>query len=261
MKIIDCACSIGLGVVNREIVNHENYPVIERVKQSEHAEDMLREMDYCGIDEAYVWHQAMYDTDPVYGNDLITVESSKATHRFHPVWSILPPITEPQFLPDLLLPSMHSHGVKALRAFPVKNRYFLNAVTMGDLLDVICEKRIPLYLSPQDNWEHIFSVLSEFPKLTVIVTNYGLWGSDRYLYPLIQSYSSVYIDTSDYQMMNGYCRFVHQFGSERLLFGSNYPMDNIGGPLATLLGSGISKEDIENILHRNVEHVMGEVRP
>jgi uncharacterized protein len=45
-----------------------------------------------------------------------------------------------------------------------------------------------------------------------------------------------------------------------LLFGSNYPMDNIGGPLVTLLGSGIAQRDIEKILHENIENLMGRVK-
>ena len=61
MKLIDCSASIGLSAVNRLIVNHENYPVIEKVKQPKNAAELLEEMDFCGVDEAVVYHQAMID--------------------------------------------------------------------------------------------------------------------------------------------------------------------------------------------------------
>ncbi len=259
MKIIDCNASIGLDTVNRMIVNHEDYPVYERVRQARVAEDLLRDMDYCGIDECFAYHQSMFDTDPVYGNQRILEEVAKAPERLHSTWTILPPITEGCFAPETLLPEMKRLNVRALRAYPHRNRYLLNRITMGDLLDALCERHIPLFLSPYEEWKYIFAVLNEFPKLTVIIANYGLWGSDRYFYPLVAGYENVYIDTSDYQVLGGFQAFVDKFGADRLLFGSNYPMDNIGGPLVTLLGSGISQDDIEKIAHSNIESLMGRV--
>ena len=58
MKFIDCSACIGLDTVNRLIINHEDYPVIEKVKQAEFAKDLLEEMDFAGIDEAYVYPEA-----------------------------------------------------------------------------------------------------------------------------------------------------------------------------------------------------------
>ena len=136
----------------------------------------------------------------------------------------------------------------------------LDRISMGEILDVMVEKNIPLYLSPQDNWEHIFAVMKEFPKLTVIITNYGLWGSDRYFYPLIRAYKNVYIDTSDYQVINGFRAFYDKFGDDRLLFGSNFPMDGMGGPIGALIGSTLPRESIEKIASGNITCLMSEVK-
>lgn len=260
MKWIDCSASIGLDSINRVIVNHENYYVHEKVRQAAHGEDLLEEMDFCGIDEAFVYHQGMIETDPAYGNRLILEETAKNPERLHATWTILPPITENQYHPENLIPEMKKHNIKALRAYPEKNRFFLDRVTMGELLDVLEEKRIPLYLSPQDGWKSIFDVLKEFPKLTVILTNYGLWGSDRYFFPLIRAYENVYIDTSDYQVINGINEFYRRFGEERLLFGSNFPMDYYGGPITALMGSDLPEKALENIASGNILRIMSEVK-
>ena len=259
MKFIDCNASIGLGTVNREIVNHEGLMVREKVKQAKDSAELLAEMDRCGVDEAFVYHQAMFDTDPVYGNALILKETA-GSERLHATFTILPSVTEEVFEPETLMKSMKAYNIRALRVFPHRNRFFLNKVTMGELLSVICEKRIPLFLTPYEEWKFIYEVLAEYPELTVIITNYGLWGSDRFVFPLVREYKNVYLDTSDYQMMNGYLRFVGKFGSDKLLFGTNYPMDNMGGPIATLVGSGLSASDIENIAHKNIERLISEVR-
>ena len=260
MKWIDCSASIGLGGINREIINHENYYVYEKVRQAEHAEDLLEEMDFCGVDEALVYHHAMVENDPGYGNRLILEEAAKCPQRLHATWAILPPVTEEEYAPENLIPAMKRHNVKALRTYPVKNRYFLDRITMGELLDALVERKIPLFLSPQDGWQYIFDVLKEFPELTVVLTNYGLWGSDRFFFPLIRAYKNVYIDTSDYQVINGIDKFCGKFGDERLLFGSNFPMDYFGGPITALMSSGLSQESLERIASGNLERILSEVR-
>lgn len=258
MKFIDCSAGVGLGVVNSEIINHENYPVFEKVRQAEYAEDLLKEMDFCGVEEAFIYHRGMYGCSVQFGNRMTIKEAAKSD-RLHPTWAILPSITEGEFAPEILFPKMKENGVKALRAFPCKNRFFLDRVTMGDVFDAMIEKKIPLFLSPQDGWEIIFNTLKEFPELTVIITNYGLWGSDRYIYPLIKAYKNVYVDTSDYQVMSGFADFCNKFGDERLVFGSNFPMDGYGGPIATLVGSGIPAQSMEKIASGNITRIMSEV--
>lgn len=258
MKFIDCSAGVGLGVVNSEIINHEDYYVYEKCRQAEFAEELLSEMDFCGVDEAFIYHRSMYGSCVQFGNEMTIKEAAKSD-RLHPTWGILPPITETEFAPEVFIPKMKENGVKALRAFPLKNRFFLDRITMGDLLDAMCEKNIPLFLSPQDGWELIFNTLKEFPDLTVIITNYGLWGSDRFFYPLVNAYKNVYIDTSDYQVINGIVDFTSKFGDERLVFGSNFPMDNHGGPIATLYGSKLKPESLEKIASGNITRIMSEV--
>ena len=202
----------------------------------------------------------MYSHHPTLGNEKIIKEVEGNESRLHKTWTILTPLTEPEYTPEIFFPEMKKHNVKALRAFPQRNRYMLDRVSMGEILDVMCEKNIPLYLTPMDNWEHIFNVLKEFPKLTVILTNYGLWGSDRYFFPLIRAYKNVYIDTSDYQVVNGINAFYNKFGDERLVFGSNFPMDYFGGPITALLASDLSQESVEKIASGNITRIMSEVR-
>ena len=260
IKFIDCSAAIGLNSINCEIINHENYYVYEKVEQARHASDLIEKMDWCGVSEAFVYHQAMVETDPTYGNKLISEEVKSYPDRLHATWTILPPITDDPYAPEILLPEMKKHGVKALRAYPHKNRYFPDRITMGELFDAMIEHNIPLFLSPQDGWHYIFDALKEFPSLTVIITNYGLWGSDRFFFPLIKAYKNVYIDTSDYQVINGINKFYDKFGDERLMFGSNFPMDYYGGPITALMSSKLSMESVEKIAHGNIERLMSEVR-
>lgn len=259
MKFVDCSACIGYGGINRRIVNHENYIVTEKVREPKDAAELLAEMDFCGIDAAVVYHQSMLDVSPEFGNAALAAEAAKSD-RFYSTVTLLPPISDKGFyIPDLQKMFADKKNVAA-RAYPKLNRFMLDRITMGDVLDYLSAARAPLYLSPSDGWENIFNVLQDFPNLTVIISHYGLWGSDRYFYPLVRAYKNVYIDTSDFQEIRGIEAFVNKFGNERLLFGTNYPMDNMGGPIATLLGANISARDKEQIAHKNVERLISEVR-
>ena len=71
MKFIDCSACIGESAVNRLIVNHENYPVYEKVKQPKNAEELLAEIDYNGIDEAVVYNWSMIESVILHGNRFV----------------------------------------------------------------------------------------------------------------------------------------------------------------------------------------------
>lgn len=258
MKFIDCSASIGLASVNKYIVNHENYIICEKVDQAADAESLIKEMDRCGIDEACVYHQSVADIDPDFGNKILLSDERNYTGRLKGVLAMLPSITDEEYGVEKLLDKMQRYAIFGIRAFPKEDRYMLDRVTCGDTLDMLTEKHVPLYLSPSTGWEYIFAVLKEFPKLTVIITNYGLWGSDRYFYPLVKAYKNVYVDTSDFQEIRGIEAFVNKFGSEKMLFGTNFPSDNMGGPITTLTGAKIGFSDKENIAHFNAERLWKE---
>ena len=260
MKFIDCSAAIGYGGINRIIVNHENYFVKEKVKEAKNAEELLKEMSFCGIDRAVVYHSAMVDVSPSFGNAELLSETKKDPERLISTLAFRCPLADTAFSVEKLDEQIEKHKIFALRAFPTQHRFMLDRISCGEVLDDLIERNMPLYLSPAYGWERIFTVMKEFPNLTVILTDYGLWGSDGYVYPLINAYKNIYIDTSDFQEVRGIEAFVNRFGSERMLFGTNYPMDNMGGSLCTLLGASISQEEKENIAYKNIERLMSEVK-
>ena len=256
MKIIDCSACIGYASINRLIINHENYPVYEKVKQPKDASELLEEMDYNGIDEAVVCNTAMLESGVLHGNEELLSDKANYTGRLHGTIVIEPSFLHDSFLPENLFGTIRENDLFGVRANPKRNRYMFDRITMGDVADMLTEKQIPVYISPDDGWENVFALMKEFPRLTTIVTNYGLWGSDGYVYPLVKTYPNLYFDTSDFQEIVGIEAFVNRFGSERLLFGTNYPKDNMGGPLATIYGANVSANDKENIFHANIERLM-----
>ena len=120
---------------------------------------------------------------------------------------------------------MKIHRIKALRAFPEINRYLLNRITMKEQLDIITELKIPLYVEARDNYDAVYSLLEEFPKLTLILCNIGCWPSARYIYPLLKTYPNFYFETGDFGMVNGFEEICQYFGMN-VCFGTNFPTNN-----------------------------------
>lgn len=259
MRIIDANACIGGDFVKHPIVNHESFIVMDKVETADDPAALLSVMDRFEIEKAAVWHRAMYDYDPLKGNEILTEALADGSDRLLPVWTILPDIVDTDFAPAVFMDAMKRHGVKLLRAFPQQNRYILCDVTMGQQLGLIQELKIPLYLEPQPDFGYIYQVLQEFPQLTVILCNIGIWPSARLVYPLLRKYPNVYFETGDFGMTRGYEQVCEMFGSERLLYGSNFPSNSPGCSLHCLMTANISQEDRENIAHGNMERLLQEV--
>ena len=260
MKFFDANVRFGTETVNHEVVNHERFIVLEKVDTAPDAANLLDYMDHAGIEKALVWHTTMYEFDPTYGNQFLLDEIKGHEERLISSWTLLPCITDTQYRPEIFFTAMKKNGIKALRAFPDKARFFLNGVTMKEQLDLLCELKIPLFLEPQAGFEYVYATLAEFPYLTVILCNIGIWPSARYVYPLLKTYKNFYFETGDFGMLRGYEEICTSYGSERMLFGSNFPTNNMGCSMYHLMRADISDDAKENIAHRNLERLLNEVK-
>ena len=259
MVFFDANASFGVDMVNHECVNHERFIVLEHVDIASDAGELIGYMDRHGIIRANVWHRAMYEYDPFAGTDILIREIAPYRDRLFPSLALLPDITDVCCTPDALFEKMRKTGARTLHAFAAADRFFLDRVTMGDQLDAVCKAKIPLYLSPSTGFEYIYQVMREFPGLTVILYNIGWWPSARYVYPLLRAYPNVYFETGDFSMYGGYEQAVCKFGSERMLFGTNFPTNAMAGSIYCLESSPISDADKEKIAHLNFERLLSEV--
>lgn len=252
MEIFDCNACFGVFTVPPPAF-------------AETAEELLEEMAFCGIHRALVTIAAMREESPIVGNALV-VEALRDFDDLYPSWAILPPQTGEVGSPDALVARMKEQGVRVLWAFPSEHKYLLNGTTFGSLFEVMIERRIPLFLSLTENsgglggWALVDAVLRDFPRLRLVVTDHGCWGQDRYFRPLVERYDDVYIDTARFELDGGIADFCRAYGPDRLLFGTGYPRNNMGGALLTVAHADIREKEREAILGGNLERLLGEVR-
>lgn len=252
MQFFDCCASFGISMV-------------PSLKRADKITDLLAEMDRWGVSDALVFHAAMQDDSPIVGNELL-VRAIAEHPRLHGTWAILPPQTGELGTPEKFITQMKKYGIHALWTFPIKHRYLLTAATFGSLFELMIQKKIPLFLSADEdslkfsNWMLIEHVLHEFPKLILIITGHGNWGEDRYFRPLLEKYKHLYIDISRYELDGGIAALCRKYGHYRLLFGTLFPKYYMGGPVLTLLHADISEEEKVAIARDNLWRLLREVR-
>jgi uncharacterized protein len=199
-------------------------PIRATYKPAATAADLQRAMATTGIAKGLVWHVAQRDYAASDGNMLL---AKAITNRKNLVgcWTILPPQTGEVVTPDFFR-RMERHRIVALRAFPGQHNYLLNRVVFGKFLDEVTERRIPLLLSLEKGctWAGVYQLMAEFPNLICILCDLGIWNTDRYTWPLLETYPNVFLETNLLALEDaGIEATVARYGAGRLLFGSNFP--------------------------------------
>jgi len=251
MELFDCNAMYGIWSVPPH-------------RRADTVQDLCEEMAFCGVTRALVRQAAQVDESPEVGNRLLC-EQVSASDCLEPSWALLPFQTGE--LGDLsgFLADMRTHGVRSLWAYPSKHRYLLNATTFGDLFDEMVARRVPLFLPRAEQsgafagWALAEALLSEFPKLRLVVVGHGSWGEDRLFRPLMARYEHFYTDTSRYELDGGIAEVCRLHGPDRLLFGTAFPDTGMGGAVLTLLHCDMPDEHKAAVAAGNLQRLLSEV--
>jgi len=200
------------------------------------AAELLAAMDGYGIARALVWHVAQRDSSVPVGNRLLAEGLAGREARLTGCWSLLPASTGELPPPAEFFRTMAAANVRALRAFPEQGRFVLGRESCGALLGELVERRIPLILSQPSRaaWQETYGLLRDYPDLTCILADVGVWGADRYVRPLFDTYPHTYLEISQYFVDGGIEGMVGRHGADRLLFGTGFPVYHGGGGMLML---------------------------
>ena len=225
---------------------------------AETAVDLQRVMTETGIKKGLVWHVARREYAASEGNRILARAIAGRKNLFG-CWAILPPQTGEVIKPDFFR-RMKKHRIFALRAFPALHKFMLNRVVFGKFLDEVTERRIPLMLSVEKasgGWPAIYNLLAEFPGLTCIICDTGIWNTDRYTWPLLENYPNVFLETSLLSLEDaGIEKTAARYGAERLLFGSNFPERYPEGVMLAVQHADIPAAAKRKIASENLEGIL-----
>ncbi|HEO71414.1 MAG TPA: hypothetical protein ENN80_09130 [Candidatus Hydrogenedentes bacterium] len=222
--------------------------------------DVLAEMDHCGIAEALVWHRDAFERGFAAGNRRTAELASEA--RLHAVWTVVPPCCQEMPSTEGVLAAMREAGARAVRCFPAQHCFLMNAVSCGDLFEAFIAHAVPLFVPlPQfpGQWQDVYALMRDFPRLTVVLTQTGCWGQDRYFRPLMKTYPGFHITMDRLETAGQLKSLVDRVGPEQVLFGSGLPRNYPGAYVLSLTRADIAEDAREAIARGNIERLLGGV--
>lgn len=228
------------------------------------AEDLLADMDRCGVREALVLDCLSTENHPAEGNPRI-LEITEEHPRLHPAWTALPPGTEEQLAPEDLVRAMAVHHVGALFLFTGIYRISLADWAIDQLLEPLAERGVPVFIRSNDYdqddwdmtpWEDVVALCRRWPTLPVVVSEARIRRAQRTVYRALEACENLRIELSGYWLSRGIEYLTRRFGADRLLFGSNWPYYGYGQTLAMLACSEITPEEKQRIAGDNLRDLL-----
>ncbi|HOZ49457.1 MAG TPA: amidohydrolase family protein [Candidatus Hydrogenedentes bacterium] len=229
-------------------------------KDIETVDDVLAEMSHCGIAEALVWHRDARERDFALGNARVTRDA--VDPRCHPVWTFVP--TCCREMPDAatFVDQVKAAGVRAVRAFPLVHCFRVDRVSCGDLLEAFIAHHLPVFLPLTElpgQWHDVYTLLRDFPQLTLVLAQTGCWGQDRYFRPLMSAYPGFHITMDRLETAGQLKSIVDAVGPDHVVFGSGLPRNYPGAYILSLVRANIPDGAREAIAHGTIERLLGEV--
>ena len=241
LDFFDCNCQIGRPGVPLESGLTTPEQVLERIKP-------------LGINRALVYSVLSKELHPCEGNPKLLDEIKG--FPFTPCWVALPTSTGEIGSPEHFIEDMRKNGVRAVRLFPSLHSYCLQPWCVGPLLEALQANKVPVFVEiAQTSFDHIAAVLADFPKLRLVLLR-PAYRFDRYLYPLMEKYENLFVDTSNYVVSGGIEAICSRFGCRRLVFGTEMPHFEPGAAVSSITYADISDVEKQAIAGGNLENLL-----
>ncbi len=155
-------------------------------------------------------------------------------------------------------------GLRGIKMHPDTQGFSIDDERLFPMYDMI-QGDIPVIFhsgDPRYDYSHprkIKRILEMFPRLTVIAAHFGGWSLFEEALENLKD-TDCYVDVSSsmmFQSREETMYYISQYGVDRVLFGSDYPLGNPERELQSFLQLKLSDSEREKILYRNATELLG----
>jgi len=154
-------------------------------------------------------------------------------------------------------------GVRGVRVYPSRTHHSFSLADWcsGELLAALDAARVPLILDTEIvSWEEVWSLLKSYPRLPLIMANCS-YRHNRYLYPLLEKFLNLFVETSRFMGGGAIEDVVKHFGARPLLFGTNLPQYTGTAGIALIAYADIEDKEKDAIAGGNLRRLIEEMWP
>jgi len=227
-------------------------------------DDMIRVMDAIGIEAACISSFAAIGPDWEVGNSMVAEAVSQYPQRFIGYGVINP--NYPGHIHDELDRCFDVLGLQAIKLHPVWHDYPIDGPNYTPVFEYAESHRLTILSHTWGNSDFLAGAASSYPNINFVVAHAGGWNgkaissSKLIEYKILataKNYGNIYLDLAASLVYFGALeRLVKLVGAEKILFGSDFPLHNLGYQLGRVLFAKISRKEKNAILWENAQKLL-----
>ena len=237
---------------------------------------LLAEMDRLRIDQTLFFHYA-FTMDQKTDMNRLTLAAARESSRLVPTWVLSTVLTRMREKLEDQIDRMLDSGVKAARVFvdeaPQAGPLSLKLYLLESLYARMNQHRVPLlipddYLNAQGtpsssppvaSYEDIENICRSFPDLPVVLLD-PHYNSQQAVITLAQRHKNFYFSIPVYGLFRELENTAALIGAERMLFGTDMPVQDPSLGLGMILYAALNDGDKRLIAAGNLTRLLGSVQ-
>jgi len=221
-------------------------------------EQQRQEMRPTGIARAVVTSSECIKSDPLTGNE-ITARLIAGDDSLYGCMLLIPEMASNcRELQEYIDRKIEQKFVAA-RMFPKKMNHSMKKWLVGDILEYLEFRKIPLILWHNEvNWDLVNELCSQYADLPLIVEGNDvklLYHNRNYL-ALLKRYANFYLETHNVVLFSEIDTMVREIGDENLLFGTYFPYNTPDVAMMPITAGNMTETSKHNIACGNLKRLI-----
>ena len=256
MDFFDINCWVSHGIIEKNLKEDNRENLFSLLLKNNITKAVLTNC----LSLSYDWN--------IGNNNLLSFkESSKNDSIYYGL--ILTPDVYHQFRFSNYMENAYNSKARLFRIFPKSHLFYLNDFYMRKIYKEMAVANFPLMLDLKEldvtgnkyfAIDDLRIILNENKKLPVILeTSLKQCMFNRFYFPLMEEFENLYLEVSGMLLMDQIEHYVEKFGSERLIFGSNFPNTSLEVNTSRIESADIDESSKENIAGKNISRLLGKI--
>lgn len=151
-------------------------------------------------------------------------------------------------------------GFRGLKLSPMSHQFSFASRSVAELACICGDHGLPVYshvlYNPGASTERYVSLARQFPRTNFILGHMGFGPADQDALQAAVELDNFFLETSTGSYLH-IQQAVEKAGASKLIFGSEFPLSHPKAELAKILVMDLPGDELEKILSRNIQELVG----